>query len=654
MSEARPSPGPGAARWAALAALAVLLATVDTRAFGLIPDGKEMLSASAAISRFLEIGVSRDFVNAPRRPTGDAVSRYGMGLSVAEAVPGTAMRVIRLVAPSAPSAPVFVLLPISCLVAAAWATTRALLLLGATPAWAAASGAGLALATPLWGYAASDYGEPLQACCIAVSVLAVVELRKSSASRGWQITLGIAAGFAILTKTLLLIAVAPLVACVLFGRRRGEEKEKDFLEGKKGTGSRRRALRDARHFAAPRPLLFSFAGILLLWVLFEFARFGKLFGGYSGETFSYPFFTGLLRLTVFPNKGLFWYAPFVLLAPLGFLTLVRRDVRLALALYVSGLSLLVAASAWWAWDGQAGWGPRLLLPALPPFVILAGLACSSSGWPARVAGALTLLLGFGVNLLGALVPFPAVYALSGVVPPQPILEMRAKGTEYEIEHGADGILRATAPHHLSLTPAWSPIRVHALLLAAKLRGGAAESLAREGLPQLDPPFKPVLPKEPAPAMHLALRPIRVGWGREYFVEGKERLPDPWDETTRDQTVRAIDVKDYARARALGESDSSNDPRVVALIAESMRLDTGKGAAASLAYLSKQFSSLSSSSTSFACNPWILFVRSMAAPPGDLSCIPEAGREAFARSLDAARGRGWTLTSWVRALRTGQP
>jgi hypothetical protein len=86
----------------------------------------------------------------------------------------------------------------------------------------------------------------------------------------------------------------------------------------------------------------------------------------------------------------------------------------------------------------------------------------------------------------------------------------------------------------------------------------------------------------------------------------------------------------------------------------MRLDTGKGAAASLAYLSKQFSSLSSSSTSFACNPWILFVRSMAAPPGDLSCIPEAGREAFARSLDAARGRGWTLTSWVRALRTGQP
>ena len=157
----------------------------------------------------------------------------------------------------------------------------------------------------------------------------------------------------------------------------------------KGDGGRRRGASGgpfggAASFAPPWPLLFSFSAVLLLWFLFEVIRFGKPGGGYTGETFSYPFFTGLLRLTVFPNKGLFWYAPFVLLAPLGFLVLVRRDARLALALYASSLSLLFAASAWWAWDGQAGWGPRLLLPGLPPFVFLAGLACASSGRPARV------------------------------------------------------------------------------------------------------------------------------------------------------------------------------------------------------------------------------------------------------------------------------
>src|ERR1017187_9635210 len=99
MSAAASLPAPRAARGAALAVLVVLLATVDTRSYGLIPDGKEMLSAAAAVARFLEIGVSRDFVNAPRRPAGDAVSRYGMGLSLAEAVPGTVTSVLRAAAP---------------------------------------------------------------------------------------------------------------------------------------------------------------------------------------------------------------------------------------------------------------------------------------------------------------------------------------------------------------------------------------------------------------------------------------------------------------------------------------------------------------------------------------------------------------------------
>jgi hypothetical protein len=651
MSAAAPPPAPRAAPLAALAVLAVLVVTVDTRSYGLIPDGKEMLSAAVAIARFFEIGVSRDFINAPRRPAGDAVSRYGMGLSLAEAVPGTVTRVLRAAAPSVPSGPIFVLLPIACLVAAAWATGRSTILLGATPGWAAASGVGLVLATPLWGYAASDYGEPLQALCVALAVLAVVELREAPASRRWQIVLGVAAGFAILTKTLLLVAVVPLLACALFGRG----KERVFLEGKRG--GRRTAATDSRRPATPWPLLFSFSGILLLWALFEFARFGKLFGGYAGETFSYPFFTGLLRLTVFPNKGLFWYAPIVLISPFGFFALRRRDARLALACAASAISLLLAACAWWAWDGQAGWGPRLLLPVLPPLLVFAGLAPSGTARPVRFAGALALVLGTGVNLLGALVPFPAVYALSSVVSPQPISEARAAGTEYEVERGGDGILRATAPHHLSLTPSWSPIRVHALLLAAKVRGGAAETLARDGLSRLDPPFRPVLPKEPAPALVLALQPVRVGWGREYFFEGEERLSDPWEDAVRDQAIRAIDMKRYSRASALN-SDSSSDPRTVALIAESLRLGGGRGASgdsraeAALSYLSKKFSSSSSSAT--ACHPWILFVRSMAAPPGDLSCLPEAQREGFARGLDLARRQSWPLTAWERAARTGRP
>ncbi len=159
-------------------------------------------------------------------------------------------------------------------------------------------------------------------------------------------------------------------------------------------------------FMPPWPLLLSFAGILFLWVFFEISRFGKLGGGYGNETFAYPFLTGLLRLTVLPNKGLFWYAPLTLLAVPGFFLLRRRDARLALALAASAAALLFASSAWWAWDGQAGWGPRLVLPSLPCLVALAGVASAFGGRAWRITGVIAALAGAGVNAVGALVPFP--------------------------------------------------------------------------------------------------------------------------------------------------------------------------------------------------------------------------------------------------------
>lgn len=660
VTEVSGRPGRRAERTAGLFVLAVLLVTVDTRGFGLIPDGKEMLSASAAVARFLEIGVSRDFVNAPRRSGGDAVSRYGMGLSLVEAVPAALARATGTMR----TAPLFVLVPILCLAGCAWAAARTLGRLGAARAPAAAFGAALVLATPLWGYAGSDYGEPLQALCVALSVLALVELRADPASRPWQVVLGIAAGFAILTKTLLLLVVGPLLLAAVFpprisleegfleGHRAGEEPR-----GKAGRAARRRAARgdgsSATRFALPWPLLSSFAGVLLLWSFFEWTRFGKLGGGYGGETFAYPFFTGLLRLTLLPNKGLLWYAPLAILAVPGFVALRRRDARLAFALAVSALALLLSASAWWAWDGQAGWGPRLLLPGLPCLVALAGVAFSGCGRAWRLAGAGTLALGGAVNALGVFVPFPAVYVLASQVPPQPIPESRAAGTQYEIGPGEDGILRATGPHHLSLTPAWSPIRVHALVLAARLRGGFDGAL-----PDLDPGFRPILPPSPAPALRLALSPPRPGFWRM----ADRNWADPYVEALRDQLVRAIDTKDFPRAASLGEEltereekITSNDPRTVALVAESLRL--GGAGAAALAYLSKKSpssSSPSSSASAMSCHPWILFVRAMVQPPGDFSCLPENEREVFARAVDVARQRGWPLTAWNRAATTGHP
>ena len=695
MSAAAPPPAPRAAPLAALAVLVVLFVTVDTRSYGLIPDGKEMLSTAAAVSRFFEIGVSRDFVNAPRRPAGDAVSRYGMGLSLAEAVPATVTRVLRAAAPSVPSAPVFVL-------AADRMPRRRRLGDGAlhnssrrdAPAGPRSRERVSSSRRRSGATRQATTGSRFRRCASRLPFSpssSCAKLRPRGAGRSSSESPR-ASRFS--RRPCSSLAVAPLLACALFWRE--EREERDFLEGKRAgegvalgqkaatgaDGARERAARirarRVRKGRCPRrppwPLLLSFSGILLLWSLFESSRFGRLVGGYAGETFSYPFFTGLLRLTMLPNKGLFWYAPIVLLAPFGFFALRRRDARLALACAASAMALLLAACAWWAWDGQAGWGPRLLLPALPPLLVFAGLALSGSARPVRIAGALALVLGAGVNLLGALVPFPAVYALSSVVPPQPISEARAAGTQYEIERGADGVLRATAPHHLSLTPSWSPIRVHALLLAAKLRGGVAETLAREGLPRLDPPFRPVLPKEPAPAMLLALGPVRVGWGREYFFEGEERSSDPWDDAVRDQTIRAIDMKSYARARALGEEmlEKTDGIRILRMTLASSRWSPSRYASAaaptrrcrdervgsrgrpllpfqeiSLLFLLLPLPRPPATPGSSSSARW-------PRPPATSRACPRLSAEGFARGLDLARRQGWPLTAWARAARTGRP
>ena len=617
-------------RAAALAALLLLLATTDERSFGVIPDGREVLSAAAAMAHFGEIGVSRDWINAPPRPGGDAVSRFGLGLSLLETAPMTLSRLLAVAAPGAFSTPLFVLLPIGALAAAAWALARAALRLGASPLAAAGTGLALVFSTFLWGYAGSDYSEAVQAGLLSLLLLAVVELRSGGGGRRWAIAAGLAAGGAVLVKSLLVVAVLPLLAAAVVGRP---------VETDESSKAKRSARRRGAAGAVPPTalaILASFSGLLAIWALFEVVRFGKLFGGYGGETFLYPPFAGLLRLTLLPNKGLLVYAPVVLLAPAGFLRLFRRDRRLALAIAASAVAILLPVSAWWAWDGQAGWGPRLLVPLLPPLVLLAGLAVAEGGAALRVAGAVLAAVGVGVNLLGALVPFPQLYALSSLVEPQPVPEGRAEGTPYEIWRRSDGTLLASAPHHLSLTPAWSPVRLHARLLAARLRGEP-----RPGFPDLDPPFRTAWPERPAPALAAAGSPFAWPfWGRA-FLAPQPGTADPWRGALLDQAVRALDLKRSERAASLAArltapSPVATDPRVAAIGAEAVRLLGRPDEARALLEKSPE-----------PCHPWVVHVRFLLG--GGLDCVPEAEREGAGLGIESARAQGLSLPAWGRAV-----
>jgi hypothetical protein len=94
---------------------------------------------------------------------------------------------------------------------------------------------------------------------------------------------------------------------------------------------------------------------------------------YSGlPGFSYPTFLGVLSLVFSFGKGLFFFAPGLLLAFGRGLDALRpvTQVLVLWMLYLAGMVLVYGS--WWAWYGGFTWGPRFLIFAsLPASLLLA-------------------------------------------------------------------------------------------------------------------------------------------------------------------------------------------------------------------------------------------------------------------------------------------
>ncbi len=613
---------------AALIVFVALLATTDERSFGVIPDGKEMLSAGAAVAFHGELGVSREFSNAVPREGGDGFSRYGLGQSLAEVPFLWAARALHAVAPEASSNPLLVLLPILSLVAAAWGVARAAGSLGATAGAQLFSGTVLVLATPLWGYAGSDFSEPLQAGLCGLGLAAVAAHRELPTRRN-AFAAGVLLGALPLVKSLLFIVAVPLLASLALAPR--------LRPGSAAEGRKRKNRTETGPPLAPA--LVGAAIPVTIWLVLELVRFGRPFGGYPGEDFSYPFLTGLLRLTLFPNKGLLVHAPVCLLAVPGLLALGRRDPALALGLAAAVAAVLASAASWWAWDGQAGWGPRLLVPALAPLLLCAALGFGM-GAPWRRLGALLFAAGAAVNLVGVLQPFPAVYSLVATSPPQPITAGRAAGTKYEVETRFDGTLLTTPAHHLSLTPSWWPPMVHARLLRERRAGGDVGARLASGSLGLTPPLAPRLPASPSAAFRQGTSPFAWPfWGRSWSSP-QPGLEDALSLALRDQATRDLDSGRPARAYAafgLVLEREAGRPQVETLaLAANAALRAGLG---------KEAEGLLSRSPA-PCHPWILFVRIESGE--DVSgCVPPHLHAGFRASAASASRRGLSVSAWER-------
>jgi hypothetical protein len=121
----------------------------------------------------------------------------------------------------------------------------------------------------------------------------------------------------------------------------------------------------------------------------------------SHERFSAAPWIGLTGLLVSPGKGLFLYAPVVLVAWI-FARRIRQRGSAEFWLIVSITSVhLGTYCRWYDWPGGASWGPRFLVPLIAPWIALLGRAifCADNRTASRALAA-SAACGFGVQCLG--------------------------------------------------------------------------------------------------------------------------------------------------------------------------------------------------------------------------------------------------------------
>lgn len=249
----------------------------------------------------------------------------------------------------------------------------------------AAAGVAFALlvtfTTPVWVGARSLYSETLQAMLTMWWMVAALRARDPSRWGAWA-ALGILCGLALNAKITLL--VLPLAAFV------------DQLH-ERWTAARFRAA-----LVALPGVLFG-AGAFLAY---NHARYGDVFAqGYGAHAdgelgFSVPLASGVYGLLFSSGKSVFLYAPLLLAAAWAVPSWYRERRRDLWLIAIPSLFTLLVIGKWWAWSGDWGWGPRLLLPVVPlacvPIVRWLGPAVR---WRPRLSIAALAAIGSYVQVL---------------------------------------------------------------------------------------------------------------------------------------------------------------------------------------------------------------------------------------------------------------
>ena len=258
---------------------------------------------------------------------------------------------------------------------------RLLRLLGVTVRATLLMTLALAFGTLCWRYAGYDFSEAMQAGCLMLSVYCVVRRTDGAVILG-------GAGFAglILVK-LVHSALLPAFVGYLLARPGVPWPQRTRLAGE---------------FYAPIIMAIGFV------VYLNAVRFGSPqesgYGDEAGMFFPSQLWWTVPSLLGSLDKGLLVFCPIIILGLLGWYAFARRHQWEAALCGTLVVGNLVLSGAWHSWVGGWSWGPRLLVPAIPLWLLPAAFWIDSRGQRRKfVVAALLTATSVVAQLSGVLV-----------------------------------------------------------------------------------------------------------------------------------------------------------------------------------------------------------------------------------------------------------
>ena len=121
-------------------------------------------------------------------------------------------------------------------------------------------------------------------------------------------------------------------------------------------------------------------------------------GGIDGLQIPNPFVA--LRLTFYPEKGIFYYSPILFISLFGLFYMYKKfklESKLIIFIFIS---FLIMNSSWWAWWGGANFGSRHLTPIMPFLIIPLIFVLKNADKVIKISMIALLCLSIFNNFLG--------------------------------------------------------------------------------------------------------------------------------------------------------------------------------------------------------------------------------------------------------------